>query len=68
MAIVAEGVTSNGFRYFIHDDYMAARGSEEERRVIEMQRRAAHNILKGWAERHDSITPGPVRQPKALKR
>lgn len=39
--------TSNGATVRIRDDCMAARGSEEERRVIEAQRRAAFRILHG---------------------
>ena len=52
MAIIAEGVTSNGTRYIIRDDCIAPRGSARERQIIEDQRRAAYDILKGWAECH----------------
>lgn len=47
--IVAEYTTSSGVRVTVHDDYMAARGSMEEQRAIEEQRRAAHDILVGCA-------------------
>ncbi len=47
---IANGVTRNGCRYIIRDDSMAPRGSELERHHIETQRRAAYDILKGWAE------------------
>lgn len=43
--IIAEIRASNGALLRIHDDCMAPRGSEEERRAIEAQRRAAHEIL-----------------------
>lgn len=44
--IIAEIRASNGALVRIHDDCMAPRGSEEERRRIEAQRRAAHDILR----------------------
>ena len=47
MMIVRTITTSNGATVRIRDDCMAARGSEEERRVIEAQRRAAFRILSG---------------------
>lgn len=34
----------------IHDDYIAEPGSEEERRVIEAQNRAAREIMKSVKE------------------
>ena len=43
--VVKTITTSNGATVRIREDCMAARGSEEERRVIEAQRRAAYNIL-----------------------
>ena len=51
--IVATGVTSNGVEYAIDDRYMAPRGSELERRIIEEQRRAAYEILKNAARRKE---------------
>ena len=48
--VIAEGVTSSGVRYRICDDCMARRGTPEYERAAERQRRAAYNILKGWAE------------------
>lgn len=65
--IIAEGVTSNGCRYIIRDDCIAPRGSELERRHIEAQRRAAYDILKGWAERQQSNEAGQVQQTEALR-
>lgn len=43
--IIAEIRTSSGVLVRIHDDCMAPRGSDEERRAIEAQRRVAHEIL-----------------------
>ena len=43
--IIAERRTASGVLVRIHDDCMAPRGSEEEKRAIEAQRRAAHDIL-----------------------
>ena len=51
MAVIATYTTSSGVTVRIHDDCMALRGSEEERRAIEAQRRAAYNILTAYAER-----------------
>lgn len=47
MAIIATITTRSGAIVRIHDDCMA-RGSEEERRAIEAQRRAAHDILVSY--------------------
>lgn len=44
--IIAEIRASNGALVRIHDDCMAPRGSEEEKRRIEAQRRAAYEILR----------------------
>lgn len=49
--VVAEIRTSSGVLVRIHDDCMAPRGSDEERRAIEAQRRAAHDIITAYAER-----------------
>ena len=49
--IVATGATSKGVEYAIDDAYMAPRGSEDERMIIEEQRRIAHDILARWAIR-----------------
>lgn len=49
--IVWEGKSPSGATVTIHDDYMAPRGSEQERRIIEEQRRVAHEILVSAAER-----------------
>ena len=51
MAIIATITTRSGAIVRIHDDCIAPRGSEEERRAIEAQRRAAHTILTAYAER-----------------
>ena len=64
--IIAEGVTSNGCRYIIRDDCLAPRGSELERWHIEAQRRAAYDILKGWAERQQGLDDAQG-QTEALK-
>lgn len=49
---VHEGVTKSGIHYAIDNRYMAVSGSEEERRTIEEQRQAAHEILVRYALRH----------------
>lgn len=51
--IIAEIRASNGALVRIHDDCMAPRGSEEERRAIERQRQAAHKILMAYAGRDE---------------
>ncbi|MBR3505322.1 MAG: hypothetical protein IKO07_13920 [Clostridia bacterium] len=51
MAVVAEIRASNGALVRIHDDFMAPKGSEEEARRIEAQRRAAYDILVEYAQR-----------------
>ena len=51
--VIFRGVTSGGARYEINDEYMAKRGSDEERKVIEEQRMVAHKILVGYAQRCD---------------
>lgn len=51
MAVIATYTTSSGVLVRIHDDSMAAPGSEEERRIIEAQRRAAQAILLARAEK-----------------
>ena len=43
--VIQEFTTGSGVRVRICDDYMAPKGSEQERRVIEEQRRVAHEIL-----------------------
>ena len=48
--VIAE-YRSKGATVLIDDRYMAARGSVEERNVIEEQRRAAHEILVAYAAR-----------------
>ena len=52
MAIIATIRAPNGVLVRIHDDAMAPRGSEEERQVIEEQRRAARDILDAYARRN----------------
>ena len=49
--IVWQGKTPSGATVVIHDDYMAPRGSEQERRIIDEQHRVAHEILVSAAER-----------------
>lgn len=49
--IVWKGKAANGATVIIHDDLCAPKGSEQERRVIEEQRRVAHEILMAAAER-----------------
>ena len=49
--VIAEIRTSSGVLVRIHDDCMAPRGSDEERRAIEAQRRAAHQILTDYSRR-----------------
>lgn len=59
--IIRTIITSNGATVRIHDDFMAAPGSEEERRVIEAQRRAAYNILRKEAEQRESCVGSDER-------
>ena len=58
MAVVATIRAPNGVTVRVHDDCMVAKGSEEERRVIEAQRQAAHEILMRWGERHEVSSQG----------
>lgn len=51
--IIAEIRASNGALVRIHDDCMAPRGSEEEKRRIEAQRRAAYDILREMEVNHN---------------
>ena len=51
--VTAEIRASNGALVRIHDDCMAPRGSEEEKRRIEAQCRAAYRILTDYAKRHE---------------
>lgn len=56
--IVWEGKTPGGATVVIHDDYMAPRGSEQERRIAEQQRRVAHEILASAARRQGIARTG----------
>ena len=49
MAVIATYTTSSGATVRIYDDCILPRGSEEERRAVEAQRRAAYNILTARA-------------------
>lgn len=49
--IVWQGKTPSGATVRIHNDYCAPKGSEQERRIIEQQRRMAHEILITAVER-----------------
>ena len=49
--VIKKYKTSSGATACIHDDYMAPRGSEQERRIIDEQRRVAHEILMSAAKR-----------------
>lgn len=51
MAVVATIKAANGVTVRIHDDCIAPRGSEQERRAIEAQRWAAYEIITAHAER-----------------
>ena len=51
--IVASYKTKRGATVMIADDYMAPIGSNEERRVVEDQRRVAHEILTAWTTRKE---------------
>ena len=44
------GKAANGATVMIDTSMCAAKGSEEEQRIIEDQRRAAHQILVGMAQ------------------
>ena len=45
--IVYTGKAPNGATVMIDDSMCARKGSDEERRIIEDQRQAAYNILRG---------------------
>lgn len=60
MAVIATMVTRSGVTVRIHDDCIAPRGSAEEARIIEAQRRAAYKILKGAAEQCDQSQMRPA--------
>lgn len=45
--IVYTGKAPNGATVMIDDSMCAKKGSDEERRIIEEQRLAAYNILRG---------------------
>ena len=51
--IILKGTTTSGVEYVIDDRYMAPRGSDVERSVMDEQRLAAYDILKKYAERHE---------------
>lgn len=51
MALLATVKTKSGATVRIHDDCIAPRGSEQERRAIDAQRRAAYEIITAYAER-----------------
>ena len=53
--IVFVGKAPNGATVKINDGMCAARGSEQERRIIEEQRRAAYDILRAEAERKGGV-------------
>lgn len=48
--IVQTGKAANGATVMIDDGMCARKGSEDERRIIEEQCRAAYNILRGLTE------------------
>lgn len=49
--IVWKGVTASGATVMIDDSMCAQKGSEEEKRIIEAQRRAAYEILRSAADK-----------------
>ena len=51
MALLATVKTKSGVTVRIHDDRITPRGSEQERRAIDAQRRAAYEIMTAYAER-----------------
>lgn len=51
--VIYTGITDSGVRYSIDDSYAAPKGSLEEARVIQEQRRAAYDILVAWAMKHE---------------
>lgn len=53
MAVIATYTAVNGARVRVFDDCLSPPGSDEERRAIEAQRRAAFAILSTYAERED---------------
>ena len=60
MAVVREGITSNGVRYRIHDDAYADASPEELARRRAAANAVAHRILVNWAKNH----PGETYQPE----
>lgn len=56
--IVWQGKSPSGATVRIHDDYMAPKGSEQERRIIEEQCRVAYEILVSAAERKAGAKAG----------
>lgn len=53
--VIQEITTTSGATVRIHNDYCVPKGSEQEKRAIEQQRRMAHEILIAAAERqHNS--------------
>lgn len=49
MAVIQTVIAKNGTVVRIHDDACAIPGSEQEKRIIEDQRRAAWEIMKARA-------------------
>lgn len=55
--IICTGVTKDATRYEIDDSFMAAHGTDNERRIIETQRKVAHSILVAYAEKRKENKP-----------
>lgn len=56
MAVIATIRTPGGVTVRVHDDCIAPPGSEAERRAVEAQRRAAHEILVSAARKEATTT------------
>lgn len=52
MAVIKTYKLPSGVTVRIHDDCMAAPGSDEERRVIEEQQRVAWEIMQRYAQKN----------------
>ena len=56
--IIATYRTRRGTTVLIADDYMVAKGSQEEQKIVAEQRQTAHNILNAWANKQGDRKDG----------
>lgn len=54
MAIIKTYTLPSGATVYIADDCMAAPGSEDERRAIEVRNRAVYDILCAYAQKEEN--------------